>query len=49
MRVAVTGAAGVIGGMVCRRLAADGDEPIGIDLAGARRAVASCCRRPATS
>jgi nucleoside-diphosphate-sugar epimerase len=37
MRVAVTGAAGFIGGAVCRRLAADGDEPIGIDLAGADR------------
>ena len=28
---------GFIGGAVCRRLAADGDEPIGIDLAGADR------------
>jgi nucleoside-diphosphate-sugar epimerase len=37
VRVAVTGAAGFIGGAVCRRLAADGDEPIGIDLAGADR------------
>jgi nucleoside-diphosphate-sugar epimerase len=37
MRVAVTGAAGFIGGAVCRRLAADGDEPIGIDLTGADR------------
>jgi 2-alkyl-3-oxoalkanoate reductase len=37
MRVAVTGAAGFIGGAICRRLAADGDEPIGIDLAGADR------------
>ena len=37
MRVAVTGAGGFIGGAVCRRLAADGDEPIGIDLAGADR------------
>jgi nucleoside-diphosphate-sugar epimerase len=37
MRVAVTGAAGFIGGAVCRRLADDGDEPIGIDLAGAER------------
>ena len=37
MRVAVTGAAGFIGGAVCRRLAADGDEPIGIDLADADR------------
>jgi 2-alkyl-3-oxoalkanoate reductase len=37
MRVAVTGAAGFIGGAVCRRLAADGDEPIGIDLHGADR------------
>jgi nucleoside-diphosphate-sugar epimerase len=36
-RVAVTGAAGFIGSAVCRRLAADGDEPIGIDLAGADR------------
>jgi nucleoside-diphosphate-sugar epimerase len=37
MTVAVTGAAGFIGAAVCRRLAADGDEPIGIDLAGAER------------
>jgi nucleoside-diphosphate-sugar epimerase len=37
MTVAVTGAAGFIGAAVCRRLAADGDEPIGIDLAGADR------------
>jgi nucleoside-diphosphate-sugar epimerase len=37
MTVAVTGAAGFIGTAVCRRLAADGDEPIGIDLAGADR------------
>ncbi len=37
MRVAVTGAAGFIGGAICRRLAADGDEPIGVDLAGADR------------
>jgi nucleoside-diphosphate-sugar epimerase len=37
MRVAVTGAAGFIGAAVCRRLAADGDEPIGVDLAGADR------------
>jgi 2-alkyl-3-oxoalkanoate reductase len=37
MRVAVTGAAGFIGGAVCRRLAADGDEPIGVDLEGAER------------
>ena len=37
MRVAVTGAGGFIGGAVCRRLAADGDEPIGVDLAGADR------------
>jgi len=37
VRVAVTGAAGFIGGAVCRRLAADGDEPIGIDIAGAER------------
>jgi nucleoside-diphosphate-sugar epimerase len=36
-RVAVTGAAGFIGSAVCRRLAADGDEAIGIDLAGADR------------
>jgi 2-alkyl-3-oxoalkanoate reductase len=36
-RIAVTGAAGFIGSAVCRRLAADGDEPIGIDLAGADR------------
>jgi nucleoside-diphosphate-sugar epimerase len=36
-RVAVTGAAGFIGSAVCRRLVADGDEPIGIDLAGADR------------
>jgi nucleoside-diphosphate-sugar epimerase len=33
----VTGAAGFIGAAVCRRLAADGDEPIGVDLAGADR------------
>jgi nucleoside-diphosphate-sugar epimerase len=38
MRVAVTGASGFIGAAVCRRLAADGDEPIGVDLAGADRA-----------
>jgi nucleoside-diphosphate-sugar epimerase len=37
VRVAVTGAAGFVGGAVCRRLAADGDEPVGIDLAGADR------------
>jgi nucleoside-diphosphate-sugar epimerase len=37
LKVAVTGAAGFIGGAVCRRLAADGDEPIGVDLAGADR------------
>jgi nucleoside-diphosphate-sugar epimerase len=37
MKVAVTGAAGFIGGAVCRRLEADGDEPIGVDLAGADR------------
>jgi len=37
MTVAVSGASGFIGGAVCRRLAADGDEPIGIDLAGADR------------
>jgi nucleoside-diphosphate-sugar epimerase len=35
--VAVTGAAGFVGGAVCRRLAADGDETIGVDLAGADR------------
>jgi nucleoside-diphosphate-sugar epimerase len=37
VRVAVTGASGFIGGAICRRLAADGDEPIGVDLAGADR------------
>jgi len=37
VKVAVTGAAGFIGSAVCRRLAADGDEPIGVDLAGAER------------
>jgi nucleoside-diphosphate-sugar epimerase len=37
VRVAVTGASGFIGGAIHRRLAADGDEPIGIDLAGADR------------
>jgi nucleoside-diphosphate-sugar epimerase len=37
VRVAVTGAAGFIGTAICRRLRADGDEPIGVDLAGADR------------
>jgi nucleoside-diphosphate-sugar epimerase len=37
VRVAVTGAAGFIGAAVRRRLQADGDEVIGIDLAGADR------------
>jgi 2-alkyl-3-oxoalkanoate reductase len=37
VKVVVTGAAGFIGGAVCRRLADDGDEPVGVDLAGADR------------
>jgi nucleoside-diphosphate-sugar epimerase len=40
VRVVVTGAAGFIGGAVCRRLAQDGDEPIGVDVAGADRRAA---------
>src|SRR5687768_10504957 len=44
-RVAVTGAGGFIGSAVCRRLAADGAEVLGLDLpAAAERATAAGAR-----